>query len=235
MRCLLAVLLVTVVWANRGQAAGEEQKFLKIDARNIRGLVVSGVQPEYPYEARASHIIGSGVASIRVDRATGTVASCEMAPSTGSLLLDEAALQAFRLWRFKPGAVSGVRIPITFTMNSHGGQVVPSYHVKEKPADQALAPFLGKGTVESGPMPAYPHWVPWTARQGTGVYEIHVRKDGAVSDVKVLHKSGDVVFDRIVFITLRKWRFRRGPLIVELPLAFSLTPDHYSVFIPKNR
>lgn len=235
MRYLLAVLLLTFVWANHAQAAGEKPKFLKLDARNIRAVVVSGVQPEYPYEARLNHIIGSGVVLIRIDRATGTVASCEMAPSTGSLLLDESALQAFRLWRFKPGTVSGVLIPITFTMTGRGGQVVPAYHVKEKAADEALAPFLGKGAVDSGPMPVYPHSLPWTDRHGQGVYEIRVRKDGTVSDVKTLHPSGDVVFDRTVFLTLREWRFRRGPLIVDLPLAFSLTPTHYSVFIPKGR
>ncbi|MFL6520797.1 MAG: TonB family protein [Chthoniobacterales bacterium] len=235
MRRVFAVLLFAVVWANHAQGAEEKQKFLKLAARNIRAIVVSGVEPEYPYEARANHIIGSGVASIRIDRATGTVASCEMAPSTGSLLLDEAALQAFRLWRFKPGTVSGVLIPITFTMTGRGGQVIPTYRVKEKPADEALAPYLGKGAVDSGPMPVYPHSLPWTDRQGQGLYEIRVGKDGRVSDVKTLHPSGDVVFDRIVFLTLREWRFRRGPLIVDLPLAFSLTPTHYSVFIPKGR
>jgi TonB family protein len=158
-----------------------------------------------------------------------------MAPSTGSLILDEAALQAFQLWRFKPGTIARVLIPVHFTMTGRHGEVVPTYHVKEKAADQALAPYLGKGAVDSGAMPVYPHWVPWTERHGQGVYEIHVRKDGTVSDVKTLHPSGDVVFDRTVFYTLREWRFHRGPLIVELPLAFGLTPTHYSVFIPKGR
>lgn len=40
---------------------------------------------------------------------------------------------------------------------------------------------------------------------------------------------------RTVVDTLEKWRLRRGPLIVELPLAFTLTPTHYSVVIPKTR
>ena len=75
--------------------------------------------------------------------------------------------------------------------------------------------------------------LPWTDKHGKGVYEIHVRKDGTVSDVKILHQSGDEIFDRTTVDTLRNWRFRRGPLIVELPLAFSLTPTHYSVGISK--
>ena len=231
---LLAVLLLTFVWANHAQAA-RETDIRKLDERTVREIVVSGVQPEYPYEARLNHITGSGVVLIRVDRATGKVASCEMAPSTGNPLLDEAALQAFRLWRFKPGTIARILIPVHFIMAGYGGEVLPKYHVKEKPADEALAPFLGKGAVDSGPMPVYPHLLPWTDKHGKGVYEIHVRKDGTVSQVKILHQSDDEVFDRTVVDTLREWRFRRGPLIVELPLAFSLTPTHYSVFIPKGR
>lgn len=233
MRYLLAVLLVTFVWASHAQAATEKDNF-KLDERAVQAVVISGVQPEYPYEARLHHITGRGVVLIRIDRATGKVASCEMARSTGSPILDEAALRAFQRWRFKPGTVDGVRIPITFTMAGYDAEAY-TYHVKQKPTDQALAPFLGKGTVDKGPMPAYPGLVPWTDKQGRGVYEIRVRKDGTVSEVKILKWSGDEVFDRTVVETLLKWRFRRGPLIVELPLAFSLTPTHYSVFIPKGR
>ena len=36
-------------------------------------------------------------------------------------------------------------------------------------------------------------------------------------------------FDRIAGQTLRKWRRRWGPLILELPLRFTLTPTNYSV------
>jgi TonB family protein len=51
-----------------------------------------------------------------VDSASGNVTSCSVAQSTGSSILDNAATSAFRQWRFRPGTVSKVRIPITFTM-----------------------------------------------------------------------------------------------------------------------
>ena len=101
--------------------------------------------------------------------------------------------------------------------------------------DDALAAFLGKGTVEKGPIPAYPRSVPWTTKQGNGRYELHVQKDGRVSEVRILKRSGDDLFDRTTVETLRQWRLRRGPLILELPLSFKLTPSHYSVSIPKTR
>jgi outer membrane biosynthesis protein TonB len=56
-----------------------------------------------------------------------------------------------------------------------------------------------------------------------------------VSDVKILKRSSDDVFDRAAIYTLRRWQLRRGPLVLELPLAFRLIPEHYSVAIPKDR
>ncbi|MGH8094325.1 MAG: hypothetical protein ACREIF_12775 [Chthoniobacterales bacterium] len=46
---------------------------------------------------------------------------------------------------------------------------------------------------------------------------------------KVLKSSGDPAFDRSVEKTLGKWKLRRGPLVLELPLRFVLTPSSYSV------
>ena len=169
---------------------------------------------------------------MHLDRSTGKVISCEMELSTGSRMLDEAALEAFRQWRFKPRTIAGARVPITFSMS---GQVLNDFHVKEKPMDEALSRFLGKGTVIKGPTPAYPRSIPWTTKQGGGRYELHVEKDGHVSEVRILKPSGDEVFDRTTVDTLRTWRLRRGPLILELPLSFNLTPTHYSVAIPKGR
>jgi len=228
MRCaLLPLLVLGALGLSPAQAARKEANPNPDD----RAVLISGVEPEYPYQARLHRITGRGVVSMKIDRATGQVTSCEMALSTGSPILDDAALSAFRQWRFKPGGPAKTICPIVFTMSG----VRADYHVKEKSTDEALAAFLGRGTVDKGPMPRYPWWIRWTNKQGKGVYEIHVRKDGTVSDVKILKRSGDEVFDQITVYTLRRWRLRRGPLIVELPLVFNLTPTHYSVALPKGR
>ena len=208
--------------------AATDQKKPKYD----RAVAVFAPRPSYPYEARRGRITGTGVVVMLVDQATGKVTSCRMLQSTGSVILDAECLATFRRWRFTPGTVKEVRIPITFTTS---GGVSVEYRVKEKPMDDALAAFLGKGTVTQGPIPAYPRSVPWTNKQGKGVYELHVQKDGSVSEVKILKRSGDEIFDRTAVDTLRRWRLRRGPLVLELPLAFRLSPTNYSVDIPKDR
>jgi TonB family protein len=79
-------------------------------------FAVSAPRPEYPYEARRQKITGQGVVALRVDATTGAVTGVTLQKSTGNAFLDNAALAGFRRWRFRPGAVSIVTCPITFTL-----------------------------------------------------------------------------------------------------------------------
>ena len=81
-----------------------------------KALALYAPKPQYPYEARSRHVTGSGVIVAQVDAASGNVTSASVSSSTGSPILDNAATSAFRQWRFRPGTVSKVNIPITFTM-----------------------------------------------------------------------------------------------------------------------
>ena len=81
-----------------------------------KALAVYAPKPEYPYEARSRHQTGSGVCVVSVDPGSGSVTDASMAQSIGSPILDQSTLSAFRRWKFKPGTVSRVKIPITYTM-----------------------------------------------------------------------------------------------------------------------
>ena len=105
----------------------QAQKFTPIKAPQAAGrpgtmsistakaLATYAPRPQYPYEARSRRITGRGVCVVEVDAGSGSVTSASMASSIGNPMLDNAALSAFRQWRFKPGSVSKVRIPLTFT------------------------------------------------------------------------------------------------------------------------
>jgi len=77
---------------------------------------VSAPKPEYPYEARRQEITGDGLVTLTIDSATGNVTSVVIRKSTGNAFLDNAALSGFRRWRFRPGTISTVSCPITFTL-----------------------------------------------------------------------------------------------------------------------
>ncbi len=73
-------------------------------------------RPEYPYEARRQRLTGSGIALLLIDFSTGDVMEVSMLRSTGSAVLHQATISGFRSWRFKPGTVSRVQSPITYTL-----------------------------------------------------------------------------------------------------------------------
>ena len=98
------------------QVAGPPRPPGMMTASQAKASAISAPRPEYPYEARSRHVTGSGVCVVTVDAASGSVTDATMAQSIGNPILDNSALSAFRRWRFKPGSVSKVRIPITFTM-----------------------------------------------------------------------------------------------------------------------
>jgi periplasmic protein TonB len=83
---------------------------------SARAFATSAPRPEYPYEARRQKITGDGVVVMTVDLVTGNVISVSMSKTTGTPFLDNAAVTGFKRWRFRPGTVSSVTCPVTFTL-----------------------------------------------------------------------------------------------------------------------
>jgi TonB family protein len=214
MRCRKVIwffVAALLLWRQLATAEAAE-----LTGREARARALFAPRPTYPYEARAKHEQGSGIAILTVDPATGNVTNVVMALSTGVKILDDATISAFSQWRFKPGTVKKVRLPITFSLSVAGGPAVAEVRVlKALPMEQLLARLLGKGNVVNAPIPVYPPHPLQTSKQGRGVYEIHVNNAGTVTEVKILKSSGDTTFDQVTVDTLRQWRLRHGPKIIE--------------------
>lgn len=225
-RCFLAVAAVALAIGEL-QAAEDLSSIPEMDRRTAK----TSVTPNYPYEARRAKRTGSGIVVFDVDPSTGAVTTARMAQSTGHPELDEAVIETFKKARFRKGVPPRQKTAVSFVM---GGVLTSNeYNVKARSMDEVLARFLGPGTVVEGPVPDYPRSPAWTNKSGSGIYELHANKSGAVDEVRVLKSSGDKVFDRVTVRTLRKWRLRRGPVVVELPLRFTLTPTSYSVDVAR--
>ena len=79
-----------------------------------QAMAVSAPLPEYPYQAKRANITGSGVCVMTIDAASGKVTDAKMAQSTGDAMLDTVTTNTFRRWRFKPGTLSQVRVPVDY-------------------------------------------------------------------------------------------------------------------------
>jgi TonB family protein len=73
-------------------------------------------RPTYPPEAQAAGIKGNVVAEVVIDVA-GNVTDAKVLQSIP--LLDEAALQAFRNWRFAPTSINGQPVPVRMTVTTN--------------------------------------------------------------------------------------------------------------------
>lgn len=166
---------------------------------------------------------------MEIDLATGLVQQATMRPSTGSAVLDGTTLDTIRKWRFKPHTLSAVRIPIHYDMSG----IRYDFEKKERSMAEILAPYLGAGTVRKASVPEYPGRQNWGFKHGKGIYEIHADQSGKVASVNVLKSSGDPIFDHAAQKALGRWEFTRGPLSVELPLSFALTPTSYRVDVAR--
>ena len=79
--------------------------------------VVHGVGPAYPYAERAARHQGKGFFRVFLDVRTGTVATVEVAKSTGFNELDNSAVAALKQWRWQPNKWREIDIPITFKLD----------------------------------------------------------------------------------------------------------------------
>jgi len=78
-------------------------------------MTLSAPQPDYPLAARQNRIQGSGIFKLVLVK-DGRVDSIKVIKSTGSKLLDVAAEKALRQWRFEPGLVKEINVPVRFTL-----------------------------------------------------------------------------------------------------------------------
>ena len=88
-------------------------------------------QPVYQSEWAKQGLTGKGVVIVTIDPKTGVVTGTRMLQSTGNKLLDGAALEAYSKWRFKPGSVPQVKMPIEFASRP---RPQPSNQVQKQPA-----------------------------------------------------------------------------------------------------
>lgn len=102
-RTLVLVLLVCI-------AVGTSA----MDLATAKAMAISAPRVEYPHEARAKGITGSGLYVMTVNE-KGLVTVVTVASSSGHKILDREALVTLKRWRFRPGPTK-VRMPVTWTL-----------------------------------------------------------------------------------------------------------------------
>ena len=127
------VCLVLLLVASQSTFAKKPQPSatpITLTRTDVARLAAYTPRPEYPLAARQRHITGAGIFRLEVQLRTGAVTAVQVYRSTGHAILDAAATDTLRRWRFKPEVIRAyrdpddpsapliVRVPITFSMES---------------------------------------------------------------------------------------------------------------------
>ena len=154
---------------------------------------------------------GIGVVIVSVDPSSGVVKAAQMQRSMGHKVLDDAALATFRQWRFRPGTVSEVRIPIRY--------VLGRFHVYVR----ALGDWSWLQNVTYWFLPDYPLQAIYGGVTGSGVAILKIDpRTGSVTSASMLKSTGQGILDGAAIQAFRQWRFTSGTLTtLEIPIEFA--------------
>jgi len=141
MRYFLALLcLILLVPALVAQDAPSPQGISEADARQH---LVQDIEPVYPPIAHAAHIQGDVILAVVIDK-DGKVASERFL--SGPLMLEQAALDAVKKWRFTPFLANGIAMQATtkLTIPFHIDKPGEGPNAEQEKAAQAWFPLSDK-------------------------------------------------------------------------------------------
>ncbi len=194
-------------------------EFIAVD---VMPELVSEASPEYPPEAKAKGIQGKVTISLRV-KTDGTVSSPKVAKSSGSNLLDQAALAAADKYRFKPALRDGkpVAVWVSFAVNF----VLDSEEKHVPPADTFIAVDIAPEIVKQVD-PTYPPEAIAGKIEGKVFIRLFVDSSGKVEKATVAESSGNKLLDDSALDAAQKFLFKpakKGNQPVGVWVTFPIT------------
>jgi TonB family protein len=98
----------TAVWIDGRASSLSDEELLRYATVSPRA--------GYPEAAQKAKLTGSGLYELQINKG-GTTTAVAIVKSSGSAVLDQAARSAFLKWRFKPGVLRSIRVPVSWSVN----------------------------------------------------------------------------------------------------------------------
>lgn len=96
------------------KAAPEKPKKVNISSGVATGLLLQRVQPIYPPIAKAARVSGTVVLQATISK-SGSIENLRVV--SGNAMLQQAALEAVRNWKYKPYLLNGDPVEVDTTIN----------------------------------------------------------------------------------------------------------------------
>jgi TonB family protein len=115
LRMIVSILVLTAFSAAFAQkSVAHPPQRVNVSSGVMTGMLLAKTTPEYPPIAKAAHISGMVVLQATISK-TGTVENLHVI--SGPAMLQQAALEAVRTWRYRPYLINGEPVEVQTTVN----------------------------------------------------------------------------------------------------------------------
>ena len=139
------LLVFPAFWAQAPRPEGPSATGkVRISAAEAVGLLLQKTQPSYPPIAKAAHISGTVVLQATISK-TGSIEEPQVI--SGPAMLQQAALDAVRQWRYKPYFINNRPVEVETTINvifTLGADTPQSLNTVTKPTANDSGPSLAE-------------------------------------------------------------------------------------------
>jgi len=207
---------------------------LQVEAGIMESKLVKKVEPAYPQLAVRARVEGIVRLQVQVNE-QGEVSAVKIIG--GHPLLQLAAYEAVKQWRYAPTLLNGEPVPVlttvnvTFRLTGQASSAPPP-----PPADPGRRdPIRVGGPIQQGKLihkvdPDYPEVARQARIQTTILLEVVVNGQGEVTNVKVLR--GHPALDQAAIDAVKQWRYsptllngEAVPVITTVSVAFALSDN----------
>ena len=216
-----------------------DQAAVRVGSTIATPIKIRDVKPVYPADALAAGVQGVVIIEATVD-ASGAVSSAHVI--RGQPMLDQAALDAVRQWRYRPTMLNGSSVPVIMTMavnfsmdNGTGADRESALALPPPPPPPPPAAALvdGQAPVRVGGnikvptktrdvKPIYPSDALAAGVQGVVILEATIDAIGNVRTARVLH--GQPMLEQAAVDAVQQWQFTQTTLNgVPVPVIMTVT------------
>jgi outer membrane biosynthesis protein TonB len=108
-RHLIALVIVTVAFVPTYLDASQQAYI----PEKYRGIILNAPEPDFPASTELRQL-GQGIYRLIINPKTGLADEVKVLQSSSAKKLDAVAVMAFMQWKFKPGALKEIDIPLSF-------------------------------------------------------------------------------------------------------------------------
>jgi outer membrane biosynthesis protein TonB len=87
--------------------------------QNFQGVILHAPEPDYPANVERRVIRAQGVYRLVINQKTGAVDEVGILKHTGVKTLDAGSVMTFFQWKFRPGTLKQLDVPVLFDTSVH--------------------------------------------------------------------------------------------------------------------